>query len=107
MDSSAFGAALAALIAADAPALHVLVCSDNHAFGDVGLAPIVEALARNRHLRELHCGHSCMSETFARERLLPAVRANRSLRMLTCADRTSGPAAVEAEELVRRRWQHG
>jgi hypothetical protein len=107
VDSSAFGAALAALIAADAPALHVLVCSDNHAFGDVGLAPIVEALARNRHLRELHCGHSCMSETFARERLLPAVRANTSLRMLTCADRTSGPAAVEAEELVRRRWQHG
>ncbi len=44
-DCSAFGAALAALVAADSPALHAFVCLDNELLGDAGLAPIVEALA--------------------------------------------------------------
>ena len=101
----AFGAALAALIAANAPALHVLVCLCN-SLDDAGLAPIVEALALNNHLRELDVRWNSMSDEFARERLLPAVRANTSLRLLLCADNHTGPAAAEAEELVRRRWQH-
>ena len=79
----AFGAALAALIAADAPALHVFDCSDN-ALGDAGMAPIVEALALNRHLRELNASRNGISEAFRRERLLPAVRANTSLRSFQC-----------------------
>jgi hypothetical protein len=70
------------------------------------LAPIVEALARNRHLRELDIRYNGVSEAFAREQLLPAVRANRTLRALRCArHRGDGVAAGEAEELVRRRWE--
>jgi hypothetical protein len=102
----AFGTALAALIAADAPALQLLNCSSNR-LGDVGLAPIVEVLALNRHLRELDVGYNGMSEAFVLERLLPAVRANTTLCELKCASRDSEPAAAaEAEELVRRRGQH-
>ena len=105
-DFSALSAALAALVAADAPALHVLVCSWN-SLRDSGLAPIVEALTVNRHLRELNLGWNGMSEAFARERLLPAVRANTTLRKLECEGHVwKHPAALEAEELVRRRWQH-
>ena len=48
-----------------------------------------------------------MSEAFARERLLPAVRANTTLQELQCGDYCSGPAVTKAEELVRRRRQHG
>ena len=103
---SAFGAALGALIAADAPALHVLDCSRNTLYDD-GLALIVEVLALNCHLRELDLGSNGMSAAFAREQLLPAVRANTSLRKLQCAGTHTGPAAVEAVELVRHRAYHG
>jgi hypothetical protein len=99
---SAFGALLGALVAADAPALQILVCSCN-ALGDAGMAPIVEALALNCHLRKLDLRDNGMSEEFARERLLPAVLANTSLRELLCAGQDKWPAAVEAEELVRLR----
>ena len=106
-DRVALGAALAALVAADAPALHVLCCASIYHLGDAGLAPIVDALALNRHLRELNVWRSGMSAQFAHERLLPAVRANTTLRELRFADgRLTGPAAAEAEELVRRRGQH-
>ena len=106
-DRVVFGAALAALIAADAPALRDLTCY-NTALGDEGLEPIVEALALNRHLADLDvCGNG-ISEAFARERLLPAVRANTGLRELKVNDDLDDevvPAAAEAEELVRRRAQ--
>jgi len=104
-DRSAFGVLLAALVAADAPALQVLDCSNNSLY-DAGLAPILEALPLNRHLHELDLSLNDMSEEFARERLLPAVRANTTLREFTCANFEPMPATVEAEELVRRRWQH-
>jgi hypothetical protein len=104
---SVFGAALGALIAADAPALHVLECRESF-LKNAGLAPIVDALPLNRHLHTLDVGYNRISEAFARERLLPAVRANTSLRELSCADTAWRPRAEEeAEELVRRRGQHG
>jgi hypothetical protein len=104
----AFGAAQAALIAADAPALRVLDCSMN-SLGDAGLAPIVEVLPLNRHLYKLDMGHNGMSEAFARERLLPAVRTNTTLFSLECVnvEADAPAAALEAEELVRRRGQRG
>ena len=70
----AFGAALGALIAADAPALQVLDCSDC-SLGDDGLAPIVQALPLNCHLRELSVADNGMSEEFAREQLLQGLHA--------------------------------
>jgi hypothetical protein len=107
-DRSAFGGALAALIAADAPALEVLHCSSYY-LGDDALTPIVQALPLNHHLRELDMSENSMSEALARERLLPAVRANTTLRKFTCAnaiDDEPAPALAEAEELVRLRGQH-
>jgi hypothetical protein len=104
-DRIALGSALAALIAADAPALQAFDCSDNR-LGDAGMAPIVGALPLNRHLRELNLQFNGMSEAFARERLLPAVRANATLREFKCingGDVEPAPALAEAEELVRLR----
>ena len=71
-----------------------------------GLAPIVEALALNRHLRELDLSYNDMSEAFAREQLLPALRANTTLREFTCETYEPMPLAAEAVDLVRRREQH-
>ena len=67
----------------------------------------MEALAFNHHLCELDLSDNELSEAFAREQLLPALRANTTLRKLVCAGRDAGPAAMEAEELVRRRGQEG
>jgi hypothetical protein len=49
-------------------------------FGDVGLRPLFEALAGNSMLRTLDCGMNEISRECARNVMLPAVRANASLR---------------------------
>jgi hypothetical protein len=99
-DPVALGALLAALVAADAPALRALSCTDN-ALGDDGLAQIVDALPRNRHLHNLDISGNGMSERFARTRLLPAVRANTGLAQLFCGvGEDVGPAAKAAQDLV-------
>lgn len=99
------GRALAALVAADAPALERLKISNN-SLGDADLAHLVDALPLNRHLRTLDMEFCAMSALFAHHRLLPAVRANESLRKLVCTSRhaiAAGAAHSEAEELVMRR----
>jgi hypothetical protein len=90
------GAALGALAAANAPALHELAVSLCY-LGDAGLGPLFDALPSNTHLRTLDCIWNAPSDAFVRERLLPAVRANSSLRKLWT------DAAHEAEALVQRR----
>jgi hypothetical protein len=83
-DRRAFGAALAALIAADAPALRVLDCAFN-TLGDAGLAPIVEALALNCHLRELDVTKNGASLAFMHDQLVPELeRADATLREFRC-----------------------
>ena len=98
------GTAFAALVAADAPALEVLEATHIR-LGDAGLALLVDALPRNRHLRALDISANDMSEQFARERLLPAVRANTGLLELWAVSRYEPPypAQLEAAELVRSR----
>ena len=80
----AAGAALAALVAADAPALTELSvsCCD---LRESGLGPLLDALPHNRHLRVLDITSNCLSgdDRFIHKRLLPAVRTNGSLRTLT------------------------
>jgi hypothetical protein len=72
---AAAGAALAALVAANAPALQELhMCYSR--LGDAGLGALVDALPHNTHLRMLDCRINATSEAFMRDRLLPAVRAN-------------------------------
>ena len=105
-DPAALGTVLASIVAADSPALHSLDIFHND-LGDNGLAPIVDALSRNRHLQTLNLLCNNMSEDFARLRLLPAVRANTGLRILLACrddgDKEAMPAAVEAETLVNKR----
>jgi hypothetical protein len=82
--------ALGALVAANAPSLRELsvrLCNLN----DMGLAPLVNALRGNTHLRVLHCHDNDMSDAFARDVLLPAVRANTSLRELRAMTKAAGP----------------
>jgi hypothetical protein len=81
-DRARAGAALGALVAANAPALEVLdipACS----LGDEGLGPLVDALAGNTHLQELDCSSNDMSDAFAFNRLMPALLANTTLCKLT------------------------
>ena len=98
--------ALAALVFANAPALQKLsVCSSR--LGDAGLGALADALAHNTHLRELGCFNTGMSARFARDRLVPAVRANTSLRKLNASEQWADGAApaelLEAEQLVAAR----
>jgi hypothetical protein len=77
-DQAVAGAALGALVAANAPALTELDVSRCD-LQDAGLGPLFDALPANTHLRKLDCGRNWPSYAFVRERLLPAVRANTSL----------------------------
>jgi hypothetical protein len=88
------GAALAALLLANAPALQTL---DIHYGGmrDQGMGPVVEALRHNTHLTKLECSGNDMSEAFSRDVLLPAVRANAALRELVV-----GVSAPEREAVA-------
>jgi hypothetical protein len=100
----AIGAALGALVAADAPALTELEISDCR-LHDAGLGPLVDALPRNTHLRSLNITSNGITEAFAAERLLPAVRANTSLRQLGAIDGRfdEDSAKEEAVQLVAAR----
>lgn len=103
---AAAGAAVGALVAANAPALKQLVAS--YAWlGDAGLGPLVDALPQNTHLSTLDLlafqdgGADDIGDAFARDRLLPAVRANTSLRELKL--NSGGASGAEAVRLVQQR----
>jgi hypothetical protein len=91
------GPALGALVAANTPALQDLFLFSCH-LGDADMRPLLEALPHNTHLQVLVCVGSGMSAAFARDVLLPAVRANTSLLVLNAGAVTE--AAVEAKALV-------
>jgi hypothetical protein len=99
----AVGAALGALVAADAPALaylEVVHCG----WQEAALGPLVDALPANTHLHTLLLSTVIASAAFLRNRLLPAVRANTSLRHLGITVRGEGEhAAREAQEIVNSR----
>jgi hypothetical protein len=102
----AFGAALGALVAADAPALHELhlsrIAIDEGGLLALGL--LLDALPLNTHLRTLNLTRIRWSNDFARDRLLPAVRANTSLRHLSAQHSTHRNEFLrEAEALVAAR----
>jgi hypothetical protein len=102
----AAGSSLGALIAANTPALTKLVVSRNR-LGDEGLRPLLEALPANTHLRILDVSNNGMSAAFARDVLLPAVRANTSLRMLHARSQMEHPGEVQATALVAARGGGG
>jgi hypothetical protein len=100
------GAALAALLLANAPALQTLDIHGSR-LSDAGMRPVVEALRHNTHLTKLNCIGNELSDAFARDVLLPAVRANTSLRELDVAPiiGVAVAAAREAVALVAARTQ--
>lgn len=75
------GGLLGALVAADAPALGILDVSCCN-LGDVGFRPLVAALPQNTHLHDLRMVEANLSVGLIEEQLLPALRANTSLRFL-------------------------
>jgi hypothetical protein len=96
----AAGAALGALVAADAPALVILGLT-GCGLQEAALGPLLDALPRNTHLLTLLLGEVTASAEFARERLLPAVRANTSLTTLEITVTGEGESAArEAQEIV-------
>jgi hypothetical protein len=107
-DEAAVGAALGALVAANAPALTQLGVWES-LLGDAALRPLFVALRRNTHLQLLDVTGEDMSDAFSRRVLLPAVRANTSLRVLraifTWEGAPAAPASLhEAEALVAARF---
>jgi hypothetical protein len=100
------GAELAALVAADAPALAELKITGCH-LGARGMRPLFEAMAANTHLRTLHCEFNMLREDWhaARAWLLPALAANVSLRSLVMLNEHEEAidVAVEAVAFVERR----
>jgi hypothetical protein len=106
-DAPAAGAALGALVAANAPALTELDVSSSR-LGDAGLRPLFEALPANTHLRTLLFVSNGMTEAGARDVLLPAVRTNTCLRKLFVVDGQPGDTqdnvfTREAQALVAAR----
>ena len=103
----ATAACLGALVAANAP-LEVLTLDLGPGQpGEEWLRPLLEALPRNTRLRELCCSFQDVSEAFARDALLPAVRANAGLQRLRRSWHGNGlhvaPSLDEAMALVERR----
>jgi hypothetical protein len=104
-DAQAAGAALGALVAADT--LTELDVSGSW-LDDVPLGPLFDALPAVTRLRMLRCyaayDEGCfLSDAFMRDRALPALRANASLRELTL-DASEWPRRpLEAEDLVNSR----
>ncbi len=72
---AAAGAALGALLAANAPALTALDVSWC-GLRDAGMASMCEALPGNAHLRSLNCESNHITAAFAHDVLLPAANAN-------------------------------
>jgi hypothetical protein len=98
LEHGAVAAALGALVAADAPALQTLDLYSCWLF-DAALGPLVDALQHNTHLHTLDCRGNGMSTAFFRHQLLPAVRANTSLRVV----RLDGVAKREMKALLATR----
>jgi hypothetical protein len=101
---AAVGAALGALVAANAPSLTELDVSFCH-LGDDGMRALFAALPANTHLRTLNGMFNSTTVAFAGEVVLPAVRANASLCKLSVANgmfRERTPLEAAAK-LVRHR----
>jgi hypothetical protein len=97
----AIGQALSRLLAAES-ALTSLGVGDC-ILGDAGFSPLFTALAQNMTLRSLLLPGHAISRECARDVILPAVRANTSLRNLEF-DEPDFPELVEAEQLVCDRY---
>jgi hypothetical protein len=101
----ATGAALGALVAANAPALTELHLVDAWGLRTAELGPLFDALPANTHLRRLQCTYDYrhIGVELVRDRLLPALRANTSLHSLVLLENVACAHAREAVALVNAR----
>ena len=110
LDAVAVGAALGDFVAANAPALRVLDLSDNF-LDESTLAPLCEALPLNTHLHSLDVSDNFLDEAFVARHLLPAVRANTSLRTVNASLRqpegfkAPSPSVVAMMQLMDARTE--
>ena len=99
----AAGVQLAQLTAAgELKKLNLVGCN----LGEAGLAPIFEALPRASRLGHLTFKGEELGSEFARDVVLPSVRANNSLRELKFHNRDEGellPELIEAQNIVNSR----
>ena len=96
----AVGEALGRIVVAES-ALESLAL-DFCALGDEGARPFFDAVAKSATLSYLACGENRISRACACETILPAVRANESLRKLTFMQ-SDVPELGEAECIVETR----
>jgi hypothetical protein len=102
---AAAAAALGAPVAADTLVFLDLTFSS---LGDAALRPLFDALPGVTRLRTLRCFdggfvQDDLSDAFIRDRVLPALRANASLRELALGDSKRASMLLEAEQLVNSR----
>jgi hypothetical protein len=93
------GALLGALLLANPPALQTLDIGSCYV-GDEEMGPVAEALRHNTHLTKLDCSENLMSEAFARNVLLPAVRANAALHELVAWSPVADGSAPQLEAVA-------
>jgi hypothetical protein len=98
-------ALLGTLVAADAPALTSVHLMVSYGLTDAELRPLFEALPANTHLQELYFSFIGISNAFAANVLLPAVRANTSRKLRLMMGCELPAAAREAEALVASRGE--
>jgi hypothetical protein len=96
-------AALGALVAADT--LTYLDVSSYASLGEAALGPLFDALPAVTRLRTLRCFEN-FSDAFTCNRVLPAVRANGSLRHLLLLGLGQRASVREAQALVNSRRAH-
>jgi len=94
------GQALGRLVAAESAlsSLNLAFCQ----LGDAGVGPLFTSIAQNTTLRTLLLWDNLISRECARDVVLPAVRANTSLRNFWFMQ-PDIPELEEAEQLVRGR----
>jgi len=88
-------------VAADSPLEKLDISECN--LGDAGVRPLFEAVSHSMTLRSLDFCYNRISTNCAREHILPAVRANTSLRELFCQTWDGIVELEEAEALVAAR----
>ena len=71
---AALSRALGALLAADPPSLRKLSVA-GCSLGDEDVAPLLDGLALNTHLRHFNCEYNDLTEAFERDRVAPALAA--------------------------------
>jgi hypothetical protein len=98
-DAATIGAALGEIVGANAPALHELSLDDCHLRARA-LGPLMAALVRNTNLRVLSLAEHDMSLVFVNQHVVPALRANTTLRDFNLGEWSRHPDSYSEDGTV-------